>query len=152
GGMRCARTAFSSPQVRKISIVRALTTCPRGWKEVAACFSTSTTPVPQRPNAIAAARPHGPPPTTSTSVALVPLIPVGCPPPRALSGRSSLDPCRGLPQERFQRRAVVGGQVVRDGEAAQGERVAEEAVGLRHAREARRVERDHGAGDHGIHA
>ncbi len=62
-----ARTASSTPQVRKISIVRVLTPVARGKIVVLGWRSTTSTPAPCRAAARAVARPAGPAPTTRTS-------------------------------------------------------------------------------------
>ncbi|OLT02152.1 hypothetical protein BJF90_05285 [Pseudonocardia sp. CNS-004] len=63
-----ARTARSTPQNRKSSIVRVLTPVARGTVEVPARRSTTRTRAPWRSAVSAVARPAGPAPTTSTSV------------------------------------------------------------------------------------
>src|SRR5262245_63367612 len=68
GGRAWARKAPSTPQGRRISMVRVSTARDLGWFVVEAWRSTTKALTPCRASRIAALRPTGPAPTTRTGV------------------------------------------------------------------------------------
>ena len=69
-----ARTASSTPQERKISIVRVLTAVARGKIDVLAWRSTTSTRAPLRAAEMAVESPAGPAPTTRMSCVMATTI------------------------------------------------------------------------------
>ena len=78
GSGAARRSASATPQRRRCSIVRMLVVLARGLRcETSARGSITTQPTPCRLSSAAAARPAGPPPTTSTVVRSTPLAAMG---------------------------------------------------------------------------